>query len=115
MVIDALEPWEPSAAELEAMRSQAAAFPYLPLVSIAIPLAPVDELWVKATLNSALRQCYPRIEVCVAAERAASGLEEQALAMVADADPRLKVATGPTGRAHGPRARPPSRSRAVSS
>lgn len=72
-----------SRAELAAMDLQARAFAYRPLVSLLMVVSDADETWIKSSIESVLRQIYPRLELCVcdnASERphVAPTLEEYA-------------------------------------
>ena len=51
--------------ELAAMGRQVAGFAYLPRVSLLLVVSDADEVWIKNSVNSVLRQVYPRLELCV--------------------------------------------------
>lgn len=51
--------------ELAAMARQVAGFAYLPRVSLLLVVSDADEVWIKNSVNSVLRQVYPRLELCV--------------------------------------------------
>lgn len=53
------------AQELAAMRLQSVGLRYLPLVSLALVVGDHDEVWIKKSVDSVLRQVYQRLELCI--------------------------------------------------
>jgi O-antigen biosynthesis protein len=51
--------------ERVAMRRLVAGMSYLPRVSLVLVISDADEVWIKSSVDSALRQVYPRLEMCI--------------------------------------------------
>ena len=51
--------------ELAAMGRQVAGLRYLPRVSLALVVSDHDEVWIRTTADSVLRQVYPHLELCI--------------------------------------------------
>lgn len=60
-----MERYEPKAGELHAARKEVAAFRYQPLISIVMPVYNVEELWLRAAIESVSKQVYGRWELCI--------------------------------------------------
>ncbi len=56
----------PSEAALRAMRSRSEEFGYKPVISVIVPVFEVDEVWLRAAIDSVLRQAYPYWELRLA-------------------------------------------------
>jgi O-antigen biosynthesis protein len=51
--------------ELAAMRRQVAGLGYLPRISVVLVISDADEVWIKSSVDSVLRQVYPHFELCI--------------------------------------------------
>jgi GT2 family glycosyltransferase len=60
-----MERYEPKAGELHAARKEGAAFRYQPLISIVMPVYNVEELWLRAAIESVSKQIYGQWELCI--------------------------------------------------
>jgi glycosyltransferase involved in cell wall biosynthesis len=76
---------------LGAMRRQVVGLEYLPLVSLALVVSDHDEVWIKSTLDSVLKQVYPRLELCVCDNGSVRPHVPEVLGDYATADERVKV------------------------
>ena len=54
-----------SGRELTAMGRQVAGLRYLPRISLILVISDADEVWIKSSVDSVLRQVYPYLELCV--------------------------------------------------
>ena len=80
-----------TAAELAAMARQAAGFGYLPRISLVLAVSDADEVWIKSTVDSCLKQVYPHLELCICDNGSARPHVPEVLADYADADARVRV------------------------
>lgn len=80
-----------SGEDLAAMRHQAAGLSYLPLISVALVVSDADEVWIKSSVDSVLRQVYPRLELCICDDDSARQHVPEVLGDYAAADERVKV------------------------
>jgi GT2 family glycosyltransferase len=60
-----MERYEPKARELHTAQKEVAAFRYQPLISIVMPVYNVEELWLRAAIESVSKQVYGRWELCI--------------------------------------------------
>lgn len=60
-----IEQNEPKITDLGTWRQQMESFSYQPLISIIIPVFNVDEVWLRAAVESVCRQIYSHWELCV--------------------------------------------------
>ena len=84
----------PSATEREeraAMRRLVAGMGYLPRVSLVLVVSDADEVWIKNSVDSALRQLYPRVELCVCDNGSERPHVPEVLEGYAVADRRVKT------------------------
>ncbi len=58
--------YEPKAGEVGAVRKEAASLSYRPLFSIVMPVYNVDEVWLRAAIESVRKQIYDQWELCIA-------------------------------------------------
>ena len=61
-----IKKYEPKAGELHAVRKEAALLSYQPLFSIVMPVYNVDEVWLRAAIESVRKQIYSQWELCIA-------------------------------------------------
>jgi len=88
---------EPDADELERQRRHAGQLPAQPLVSIVVPVFDPPVGILQATIESALGQTYPKLELCIAD----AGTDSDCAMLIADfarRDPRLRHVTLQTNR-----------------
>lgn len=79
----------PLAADVAAQRVAAMARP--PLVSIVMPVYNTPERWLRACIDSVLRQSYPHWELCIADDASPSRATRKVLEDHAARDPRVRV------------------------
>ena len=84
--------------ELVAMRRQVAGLRYLPLISLALVVSDTDEVWIKGSVDSVLRQVYPRLELCICDNGSERSHVPEVLEGYAAADGRVKLRRLPVTR-----------------
>lgn len=77
--------------DLAAMRLQVAGFAYRPLVSLLLLVSDADEVWIKNTINSVLKQIYPRLQLCVCDNGSVRSHVPEVLEEYATAEERVGV------------------------
>ena len=83
-------------ADRERMRATAAAWgDAAPLISVILPVYNVDEVYLRACVESVIRQTYPKWELCVADDASPAPHVRRVLAEYAAKDGRIKVAYRP--------------------
>jgi len=78
-------------ADRQSMRSVIESFDHAPLISILLPVYNVDERWLRACIDSVLRQAYPRWELCIADDASTAAHIRPVLDEYAARDDRIKV------------------------
>ncbi len=80
-------------ADRDRMRATAAGWgDAAPLISVVLPVYNVEEVYLRACLDSVLRQTYPKWELCVADDASPAPHVRRVLAEYAARDPRIQVA-----------------------
>ena len=84
-------------ADRERMRAKAAEWgDAAPLISVILPVYNVDEVYLRACVESVLTQTYPKWELCIADDASPKPHVKRVLAEYARADARVKVSYRPT-------------------
>lgn len=78
-------------ADRESMRSAIDSFERVPLISILLPVYNVDERWLRACIDSVLRQTYAHWELCIADDASTAAHIRPVLNEYAARDDRIKV------------------------
>lgn len=87
-----IDKYEPKPDELTAYQAEALSFPYRPLISIVMPVYNVDEVWLKAAIESVCNQTYGGWELCIADDASTKPHIKTVLNEYTDRDKRIKVA-----------------------
>lgn len=66
-------------------------FTFTPLISILVPVYNVDEVWLKACVDSVLAQTYPNWELCLVDDASTAPHVAPLLLSLAEKDDRIKV------------------------
>jgi glycosyltransferase involved in cell wall biosynthesis len=82
---------EPNPDELAADQEEAQSFTYQPLISIVMPVYNVDEVWLRAAIESVRNQTYGRWELCIADDASTKPHIKTVLTEYADRDKRIRV------------------------
>lgn len=80
------------------MRRQVDGLRYLPLISLALVVSDTDEVWIKGSIDSVLRQVYPRLELCICDNGSERSHVSEVLEVYAAADGRVRVRRLPESR-----------------
>jgi GT2 family glycosyltransferase len=83
-------------ADRQRMRQTIASWPNPPLISVVLPVYNVEEVYLRACIESVLRQTYPHWELCIADDASPKPHIKPVLAEYAARDPRIKVVYRPT-------------------
>ncbi|HEY0662664.1 MAG TPA: glycosyltransferase family 2 protein [Lysobacter sp.] len=79
-------------ADLDAFRQRAACLASGPRISLIVPVYETPERWLRACLDSVLRQAYPHWELCIADDASPSERVREVLREYERRDPRIRVA-----------------------
>jgi glycosyltransferase involved in cell wall biosynthesis len=82
---------EPTAVELDAMRSTVSTWTDLPLVSVLMPVYDPQRVWLEQAIESVRGQVYPEWELCVADDASQNEGTVRFLQELAASDPRIRV------------------------
>lgn len=82
----------PSPADLSAMAEECAHFARQPLISFLTPVHNTREKFLRAMIESVLRQTYPRWELCLADDASTAPHVRRVIEEYRARDPRIKVA-----------------------
>lgn len=88
---DWITPSQPDEAELAAMEQQVDSLEYLPRISLVMVVSDPDEIWIKSTVDSALGQVYPHLELCICDDGSGRPHVPEALEEYAREDERVKL------------------------
>ncbi len=80
----------PDEAALAAMAREVAALPLQPRISVLTPVYNTDPRWLRACLDSVVRQSYPHWELCICDDASASPETIQTLREY-ESDPRIHI------------------------
>jgi len=80
----------PSEAALAEARSRSEQFAHRPLISVIVPVFEVDEVWLRAAIDSVVRQAYPYWELCLADDGSTRPHIARVLDTYAQADSRIR-------------------------
>lgn len=80
---------------IASLRSDVEAFPYLPLISVVLPVYNIDEKWLRKCIDSVLNQLYPHWELCVADDNSSKPHVRRVLEEYTLKDERIKVVFRP--------------------
>jgi glycosyltransferase involved in cell wall biosynthesis len=73
------------------IRKEIDTFPYLPLISILLPVYNTEEIWLRRCLDSVMAQLYPHWELCIADDGSTSTHIRRVLEEYRDRDRRIRV------------------------
>jgi GT2 family glycosyltransferase/2-polyprenyl-3-methyl-5-hydroxy-6-metoxy-1,4-benzoquinol methylase len=86
-----MEKYEPGDGDLRAAKEEAAAFGYQPLISIVMPVYNVDEMWLRAAIESVRKQIYGQWELCIADDASTKPHIKKVLKEYLKREKRIKV------------------------
>jgi hypothetical protein len=76
---------------LAAMRQQVVGLRHMPRISLVSVISDPDEVWIKSSVDSVLRQVYPHLELCICDNDSERRHVPEVLEGYAAADQRVKV------------------------
>jgi glycosyltransferase involved in cell wall biosynthesis/ubiquinone/menaquinone biosynthesis C-methylase UbiE len=82
---------EPGQDELKRLKKISQNFPYLPKISILIPVWNTDKKWLRLAIESAINQVYENLEICIVDGGSTKRYIQQIITEYAQKDPRIKL------------------------